>query len=104
MFFHLVNLLPLGGRGCQEELNRFSWSEEELLQYDSVDMKMWADQGVQKAAEERGLEKGRKEEKLAIATNLLSKGMSSQEVAEVTGLGLDQVKALDSKNGCSLKN
>ena len=53
---------------------------------------------------EKGLEKGRKEEKFAIASSLLSKGMSSQEVAEVTGLGLDQVKALDRKSGCSLKN
>ena len=97
-----------------DELNRFSWSRGELLEYDSVDMKLWADQGVKKAAEEKGIAKGiekgiakgRKEGyeegRREIAKKLLQKGiMSINEIAEMTELDIKDVQALEQGRGAN---
>ena len=41
-----------------EELNRYSWSVEELRTYDGVDLKRWSDQGVKDYAFDKGMEEG----------------------------------------------
>jgi predicted transposase/invertase (TIGR01784 family) len=43
---------------------------------------------------ERGMERGREEEKLIIAKNLLTKGLTFEFVHEITGLSLDEIKDL----------
>ena len=73
-----------------DELNRFSWNEEELLIYEqsekyehtyraSMDQKF--DEGI-----EIGIEKGEFKAKKEMANRLLQKGLSKEDIAEITGL------------------
>jgi predicted transposase/invertase (TIGR01784 family) len=51
------------------------------------------EEGRQEGRQE-GLQEGRQEERRAIALNLLSSGMSVEQVASLTGLSLEQVQRL----------
>lgn len=44
--------------------------------------------------EERGLKTGRKEERKEIAVRMKARGMSLEEIAEITGLELSQLEKL----------
>lgn len=113
-----------------DELNRFSWSEEELRTYDGVDMKRSADracyegaletghkQGMQEGIEiglqkgvqkglrkgmkigreeglQEGVELGRHQERLKLARQLLDKGFDPNEVAEMTGLAVEEFSSV----------
>jgi predicted transposase/invertase (TIGR01784 family) len=90
-----------------EELDRFFWSENELYNYDSADMKAWSDLAVEEAAYDRGLNKGlseglnkglsegRKEgalqKQLEIARNMLATGIDIETVTKVTGLETEMI-------------
>jgi predicted transposase/invertase (TIGR01784 family) len=86
-----------------EELNRYSWTPEELRTYDSVDMKMEADRAIFEGAHDRGklegLEEGRKkgleEGRIAIVLNLLEKKYDIEMIADITGLSVEQVRSLE---------
>jgi predicted transposase/invertase (TIGR01784 family) len=105
-----------------EELNRFSWSEEELLAYEHATKQDWDyaasmeqkyDEGIQKGIEKgreegrkegrkegraEGMEKGREAEKIEIAQKLLTSGIEETAIAQLTGLSLDKVQLLARKN------
>lgn len=73
-----------------DELNRFGWSEEELLTYEQNEKRIQDN----KAALDYQLEKGRQEERLLIARNLLTQGLSRDQVCQVTGLTPPELKTL----------
>jgi predicted transposase/invertase (TIGR01784 family) len=73
-----------------EELDRFSWSEKELNNYESIEMKKAADEAVKEAAFESGATK----EKRKIALALLKQKLSIKQIAEATGLSLQEIKSL----------
>lgn len=73
-----------------EELDRFSWSEKELNNYESVEMKKAADEAVKEAAFEKGEKKKAKE----IAQALLKQGLSECQISEATGLSLKEINSL----------
>lgn len=81
-----------------DELDRFSWTEKELNNYESVEMKQAADAAVKEAAfekgQDRGREEGRKEEKLEIAQVLLKQGLPTQQIAEATGLTIEEINVI----------
>ena len=89
-----------------EQLNRFSWSAEELRNYDSIDMKKSADKAIMECAMEQaktegkiegkieGEIKGKNEEKISIAKNLLILNVSLQDIASATGLSEADVEKL----------
>lgn len=93
-----------------DELNCFSWSSEELMGYEGVDMKLYSDRVCYEGALERGLTQGRAEgraeglvegeeagrykEKLILAKRLLLKGMDFSEVGEMTNLTFKEVEEL----------
>lgn len=85
-----------------EELNRFSWSSEELRGYQGVHMKRSADRATRDAIFEKGVaeglaqgeESGRHKEKLILAKRLLSKGLALDEIGEMTGLSFREVEEL----------
>ncbi len=97
-------------KDAYEALNRFNWSEGELLNYDSVDMKQSADRAILEGAHERGLkeghekglqeghEKGIREERersqLEFALKLLQKKYEIAAIAELTTLKIEQIKKL----------
>ena len=52
------------------------------------------ERGREEGYAEEGIEKGREEEKLAIASNILSKGYTHEEVQALTGLSMSQIAQL----------
>ena len=95
-----------------DELNRFSWDDEELLIYDQAEkyagayrasMDQKYDEGKEagrREGEEIGIKKGEeigiKREKQDLARKMLSKGMSLEEVSEITGLSVTDLQSLNS--------
>ncbi len=97
-----------------EEMNKFNWSEEELLAYEQMKKRIMDeiaafaqkfDEGVKVGHEkgreegilighEKGREEGRKEEKIEVAKNLLKAGVSVDLIAESTGLPQAKIKQL----------
>ena len=81
-----------------DELNRFSWSAEEIRAYDSIDMKRESEEGVLRAAKAEG----KQEEKLRIAENLLAQGAGMQMIAFATGLSEDELQKLKEEEKLAL--
>lgn len=93
-----------------EELDRFSWSEKELNNYESVEMKKAADEAIKEAAYEKGEAKGReeglqegreegREEGLQegrhqIALALLKQKLPIKQIAQATGLSTEEISRL----------
>jgi len=93
-----------------EELNRFSWNQEELLTYDQAEkyegcyiasMAQKYDEGVEKGVKigiekgiKKGIEKGREERDKEIAKAMLFNGIDLEIIAGVTGLCLNEIKEL----------
>ena len=84
-----------------EELDRFSWSEKELNNYESVEMKKAADEAVKEAVFEKGIEKGHKEgekkRSREIALKMLKRARPIDEIVEDTGLSVEEIKSLQSQ-------
>lgn len=93
-----------------EELDRYSWTQEELRIYDSIEMKQAADKAVNEQAFDMGVEKGKVEgEKIGIekgkteggteATKNIARTMKKMElaidkIAEATGLTAEEIDVL----------
>lgn len=101
-----------------EELNRFSWTPEELRIYDSIDMREEADKAINEKAFEEGIEKGKAEGKIEgekigvqkgekigvkkgttettrnIARTMKKIGIAVDKIAEATGLTAKEIKDL----------
>jgi predicted transposase/invertase (TIGR01784 family) len=105
-----------------DALDQFGWSENELIAYEQETKRIWDNQAVMDAAledamntgmqkgiekgiqrgraegEARGVEKGKQlgihEGKLEIARKLLGSGMQASQVAEITGLSMEQLQKL----------
>lgn len=84
-----------------DAVNEFNWSEEELTSYEQelkrirdniAILEYQFDKGVQ-----RGLQKGREEEKIAIALNMLKQQLDESLISSVTGLPIDEILTLKSK-------
>jgi predicted transposase/invertase (TIGR01784 family) len=65
------------------------WKEEGLQEGLQRGLQEGLEQGI-----EKGIKKGMKEGKLAVALKLLAKGMPLHEVAEVTGLSMEQLEQI----------
>jgi predicted transposase/invertase (TIGR01784 family) len=97
-----------------EELNRFSWNEEELRAYEQAEKQeadfiaaidQRYDEGMEKG-QQIGLEKGRAEgieegraegayeNKLAIAQKMIEKGMDNKTIMEFTSLSKEEIEKL----------
>lgn len=73
-------------RKAYDVLNRFGWSEFELNDYESAQMKKDADEACMEAAYDKGSADGEKKAKLEIAKRLLSQTIAISEVSKLTGL------------------
>lgn len=101
-----------------DELDRYSWTAEELRTYDSIEMKKAADRAVQLGAFEEGLTKGEeiglaKGEEIGLAKGeeigekrmqeqfvqrLHVQGVSVSDIAIYTGLSIVQIQQILTKN------
>lgn len=79
-----------------EELNRFSWNEEELLTYDQAEKYEGAyiASMAQKYDEGKieGKMEGRQEERIEIAKAMLSEGIDLKVIAKMTRLSTEEIK------------
>ncbi|WP_423349134.1 Rpn family recombination-promoting nuclease/putative transposase [Wolbachia sp. wLmal] len=89
-----------------EEMNKFNWSEEELLAYEQMKKRIMDeiaalaqkfDEGL-RIGEQRGIqigrEKGKIEGKIEVAKNSLKADVSIDVIAEITDLSLDEIEKL----------
>ena len=76
-------------------MKRFVNDEEVLNLYDKInDVKYYAKEEGKEAGRAEGLATGKKEEKMETAKNMLKKGYSIQDIAEITNLTVDEVSNL----------
>ncbi len=73
-----------------DELNRFSWSPEELRTYDSIDMKQSADRAIN----EKAFEDGATKEKHTIARALKAENIAIDLIIKTTGLAAAEIEIL----------
>lgn len=101
----LVDQEQVLGR-AYEELDRYSWTEEELRTYEQAEKyegaylasleKKFEDGekvGIEKG-EKIGIEKGEKTASARIAKNLLKQGLKIQDVQKITGLSKQEIASL----------
>jgi len=93
-------------RRAYEELNRFNWSEIELLTYEQEQKYEWDresqleqryDEGMEKGLEkgiEKGIEKGREAERIEIAYSLLSGNVDIERIIKATKLSREEISKL----------
>ncbi len=81
-----------------EEMNKFNWSEEELLAYEQMKKRIMDEVAALAQKFDEGLrlgqEKGRQEEKIEVAKNSLKAGVSIDVIARIAGLSVDEIKQL----------
>lgn len=73
-----------------EELDRFYWTEEELISYDAV-IKREKDY---QASLDQKFDEGQREKQLEIVYKMYSKGIDVETIADVTGLSLEEISSL----------
>jgi predicted transposase/invertase (TIGR01784 family) len=74
-----------------EELNTFCWSQAELHDYDSADMKRWADASVLEYA----YEEGRKKERQQMIQRLLKRNRPIREIIEDLGITAEEITSMN---------
>jgi len=81
-----------------EELNRFSYSEEEMNTYESEEKRLRDSQSILNyqfsAGEDKGIAKGKAEERMTVAKKMLSAGADIAFIMQCTGLSEAEIKHL----------
>ena len=72
------------------ELDRYSWTVEEIRTYDRVDMKRCADKAIIEGMVAEGKAEGIK----VVAINMLKAGLSLEVVSQTTGLSKEEISAI----------
>jgi predicted transposase/invertase (TIGR01784 family) len=78
-----------------EELDRYSWSAEELRAYNEVDMKKEANKAVLEGTKAEGKSEG----KIEVAIALLAEGLDVNLISKTTGLSLQTLNELKMEQG-----
>lgn len=80
------------------ELDRYSWTPEEIRDYDGADMKRAADKAIQEKMFSDGKAEGKAEgiaqEKKEIALKMLKRNRPIEEIIEDTGLSIAEIQEL----------
>ena len=77
-----------------EKLSILKMTPEERARYSYYQKKLYTDRDELQAAEARGEARGKNEEKIMIAKNLLKAGLSNNLIAESTGLSIEEIAKL----------
>jgi predicted transposase/invertase (TIGR01784 family) len=80
-----------------EKLNILKMTPEERSRYSYYQKKLYNDRDELQAAESRGKEEGREEEKLTIARISLKAGLTVELISDITGLSIDEITTLSNK-------
>jgi predicted transposase/invertase (TIGR01784 family) len=82
-----------------DELDRFHWNDEELRAYEAVIKHETDYQASLDFKFDAGVQKGKAEERLLIAQNMLRQGLSIQNTSSATGLSSKDVKKIQAEMG-----
>jgi predicted transposase/invertase (TIGR01784 family) len=81
-----------------EVVEQHNWTKKELEYYESWEMRRASEINAIEAAkimgEEQGIEKGREEEKIEIAKNLLALELDIEKIIQATGLTEEEIEKL----------
>ncbi len=77
-----------------DELNRFSWNDEELLTYDQAEKYEWARRASMAQKFDEGMAEGEKNALLMVAKNLLKQNLPIQVIQNATGLSHETIESL----------
>ena len=77
-----------------EELNRFSWNEEELRTYDQIKKYEWSYNAAMDQKYDEGMEKAN----LETAFTLLTMGLNDDDIMKATKLTAEQLQRLKTKD------
>ena len=78
-------------------LERHHWSSAEIESYEKTMMAILDDEDAIRTAKNEGMEEGREETKEEIARKLLKKGLSLQDISDITGLSSSKVEELSNQ-------
>jgi predicted transposase/invertase (TIGR01784 family) len=78
-------------------LAQYAFTPEELLEYERYDMQKDAEETRLKDAKAEGLAEGELKKARETAINLLSMGLSLEQIAKATGLSVEDVENISSK-------
>jgi predicted transposase/invertase (TIGR01784 family) len=88
------NIDDEGLLSAYKEANKYQWTAEELEAYDYVYMREEDERARLDSAEN----KGKREEKMEIAKKLIKRNLSNEDIAEDTGLTVEQIEKLRNEN------
>jgi len=104
------NVSDPGLKAAYETANKFQWTEQELEVYDYWSMRSrdelgsyeaGVEDGIEKGIEqgiEKGIEQGLEQGKLETARKMLEKGISLNDIQEITGLSVEQLEKAGAQN------
>jgi predicted transposase/invertase (TIGR01784 family) len=69
-------------------------SSTELSSYERAQRNYWDLTNTFNSAERRGIKKGETKEALRIAQNMMAKHYPIEEISDITGLSIDEIKAI----------
>ena len=75
-------------------LDRFNWTEKELLAYEQELKRVWDNAAVEEAKLDAAEAKGERNKAIEIAKNLLSAGVGIDIISSTTGLSESEIKSL----------
>jgi len=81
-----------------QECEIAQYKPQEIMEYEQSWKEKNDWQAALSTAEEKGVKKGKVENTLEIARNLISKGLDNKFITEVTGLTHEQIEALRKEN------
>ena len=81
-------------------LDRFNWTEQELMAYEQELKRIWDNAAVEEAkldaAEAKGREEGREEGMKVMVINMLKQNLDVSLISEITGLSPEEIHKLKS--------
>ena len=77
-----------------QELNRFSWNEEELRTYDQTEKYEGSYIASMAQKFDEGKAEGKAERDTAIAKTMIQKNMDAQTISEITGLTIEEIDGI----------
>lgn len=83
-----------GLREAYTEADKHSWTKSELEEYEKINIRLRDEIGRLEQAEIKGEQKGKMEEKYAIARKLKAKGMDIDFIMETTGLSKSEIEKI----------
>ncbi len=76
-------------------LERYTWSESEMLAYEDAALAIVDVENTLEVTNQKGIEKGKMEEKIEIARNLLAQKIDNTIIINATGLTLEEINSIN---------